>query len=64
MLHFYAIVEFYLFYDGAVNMQIWSLLTRSQYRVFDTQVTAKSGASCIFIAEDLFLYSHRDGLKS
>ena len=34
MLLSYAIVEFYLFYDGAVDMQIWA--------VSDTQVTVKA----------------------
>ena len=47
MLLSYAIVEFYLFYDGAVEMQIWALLKRSQCRVSDIQMTVKaSGASC------------------
>ena len=46
----YAIVEFYLLYDGAVDMQIRSLLTRSQCRVADTQVTVKAcGPLVIFI---------------
>ena len=30
------------FYDVAVDMQVWSLLTRSQCRVSDTQVTVKA----------------------
>ena len=38
----YATVDFYLFYDGAAYMQIWTLLTRSQSRVSDTQVTIKT----------------------
>ena len=35
MLFFYAVVDFYFFYDVAVDMQIWALLTRSQWRVSD-----------------------------
>ena len=31
-----AIVDFYLFYDGPVDMPIWFLLTRSQCSVSDT----------------------------
>ena len=31
-----------LFYDGPYDMQIWCLRTRSQCRVFDTQVTFKA----------------------
>ena len=42
MLLFSAIVDFYLFYDGAVDMQIWALLTRSQSRFSDTQVIVKA----------------------
>ena len=38
---FFAMVDFYLFYDGVVDMQIWALLTRSQCRVSDTQVTVR-----------------------
>ena len=36
-----AIVNFYLFYDGSFDMQIWTLLTRSQCRVSDIQVIVK-----------------------
>ena len=36
MLHSYVIIDSYLFYDGAVDMQIWALLTKSQCRVYDT----------------------------
>lgn len=39
MLLSYAVVGFYLSYDGATGMQICVLLTRSQCRVSDTQVT-------------------------
>ena len=42
MLNSYAIVDIYLFYDGAVDMQIWALLTRKQCRVSDTKVTDKA----------------------
>ena len=42
MLLSYSIADFYLLYDGAVDMPIWALLTRSQCKVFDTQVTVKA----------------------
>ena len=41
MLLSYTIVDFYLFYNGAVDMQIRAL-TRSQCKVCDTQVTVKA----------------------
>ena len=37
-----TIVDFHLFYDGAVDIQIWALLTKSQCKVSDTQVTVKA----------------------
>ena len=37
-----SIVDFHLFYDGAVDIQIWAFLTRSQCKVSDTQVTVKA----------------------
>ena len=37
-----AIVDFDLFYDEPVDMQMWVSLTRSQCRVPDTQVTVKA----------------------
>ena len=48
MLHSYAIVEFYLFYDMSVDMQIWAFLSRSQCRVSDTQVTDKASWPLVF----------------
>ena len=42
MLLSYTIVDFHLFYDGAVDIQIWALLTSSQCEVSDTQVTVKA----------------------
>ena len=41
MLLSYATVDFHLFYDVAVDMQIWALLTRSKCRASDTRVTVK-----------------------
>ena len=38
-----AIVDFHLFYEGRVDVQIWTPLTRSQYlRVSVTQVTLEA----------------------
>ena len=36
------VVDFHLFYDGAVDIKIGALLTRSQCKVSDTQVTVKA----------------------
>ena len=38
----YATIDFNLFYDGAVDMQIWALLTRGQGKNHDTKVTVKN----------------------
>ena len=37
-----TIVDFHLFYDEDVDIQIWPLLTKSQCKVSDTQVTIKA----------------------
>ena len=37
-----TIVDFHLLYDGAVDIQIRALLTRSQWKVSETQVTVKA----------------------
>ena len=42
MLPSYTMVDFRLFYDGPVDIQLWALLTRSQCKVSDTQVTVKA----------------------
>ena len=42
MLLSYTIIDFHLFYDGAVDIQIRAPLTRSQCKVSDTQVTVKA----------------------
>ena len=43
MLLSYTIVDFYFYYNnGAVDMQICTLLTRIQCKVSDTQVTVKA----------------------
>ena len=41
MLLTYSIVDFHLFYDGAVDIQKLDLLTRSQCKVSDAQVTVR-----------------------
>ena len=43
-----TIVDFHLFYDGAVDIQIRALLTRSQCKVSDTQVTVKAHGPLVF----------------
>ena len=37
-----ATVDFYILYDGPVDMQIRDLLKRSEFRVSDTQVIVRS----------------------
>ena len=41
-------VDFHLFYDGAVDIQKWALLTRSQCKVSDTQVTVKAHGPLVY----------------
>ena len=43
-----TIVDFHLFYDGVVDIQIWALLTRSECEVSDTQVTVKACGSLVY----------------
>ena len=54
MLLSYTIVDFHLFYDEAVDIQIWAPSTRSQCKVCDTQVTVKAcgplvNISCFYV---------------
>ena len=42
MLLSYTIIEFHLCYNGAVDIQIWAPLTRSQCKVSDIQVTVQA----------------------
>ena len=42
MLLSYTIIDFHLFYDGAVDIQIWDPRTRSQCIVSDTQACGRS----------------------
>ena len=45
-----SIVDFHLFYDGLVVMQLRTLLTRSPCRVSDTQITVKAHVPLVFRA--------------
>ena len=49
MLLSYTIVDFHLFYDGAVDIQICTLLTRRQCKGCDTQVTVKACGPLVII---------------
>ena len=51
MLLSYTIVDLYLLYGGAVDMQIRAHLTRSQCKVSDTQVTVKACGPLVFLAD-------------
>ena len=57
MLLTYSIVNFHLFYDGAVDIQMWALLTRSRCKVSDTQVTVKGVGLLLRITTQF--YSHK-----
>ena len=51
MLLSYTKVDFHLFYDAVVDIQIWAPLTRSQCKVSDTQVTIKACGSLVLIVD-------------
>ena len=53
MLLSYTIIDFHLFYDGAVDIQIWAPPTRSQCKVCDTQVTVKACGPLVFLEAKL-----------
>ena len=53
MLLSYTMVNFDLFYDGAVDIKIWAPLTRSQCKVSDTQVTVKACGPLVFFFNQL-----------
>ena len=57
MLLSYTIVDFYLLYGGAVDMQIRALLTRSQCKVSDTQVTVKACGPLVSLADVFEMFS-------
>ena len=46
-----AIVDFYLFYDGSDELQIWTLLTRNQCWVSDTQVIINARGPLFYFQE-------------
>ena len=48
MLLSYTIVDFHLFYDGAVDIQIWAPLTKNQCKVSGTQVTVKACGPLVY----------------
>ena len=50
MLLSYTIVDFYLFNNGAVDMQMYALLTRTQCKVSNTQVTVKACGPLVGLA--------------
>ena len=64
MLLSYTIVDFHLFYDEAVDINICAPLTRSQCKVCDTQVTVKVCGSLVS-ARDRYseVESTGDGLR-
>ena len=49
-----TIVDFHLFYDGAVDMQICAFLKRHQCKVSDTQVTAKACRPLAMLCDSRF----------
>ena len=51
-----ATVDFYLFYDGHLDMQIEVLLTRSQCRVSVTQVSVKAHGPLIIVSLSCRIY--------
>ena len=56
MLFSDTIIDFHLFYDRAVDIQIWALLTRSQCKVSVTQVIVKARGLLFLWASHISLY--------
>ena len=55
MLLSYRIVDFDFYYNnGAVDMQMCTLLTRIQWKVSDTQVTVKACGPLVYAKAFLF----------
>ena len=52
-----AIVDFNLFYDGSIDMQIRSLLTRSPLGVSDTQITVMACVPFVHILINIYFDS-------
>ena len=52
-----AIVDFYLFSDGPVDIHVWALLIRSQSRIFDTQATVQAHGPPVKVPFFLFFTS-------
>ena len=48
MLLSYTIVDVHLYYDGAFDIKMWALLTRSQCQISDTQVTVKACGPLVY----------------
>ena len=44
-----AVVDFYVFYEGAVDTQRWGLLTRSQCIVSNTHMTVKAFGPLVIV---------------
>ena len=63
MLFSHAIVDFHLFYDGAVDMQIWSLLTRRWLKLTEQDKTGTQLIAFIHWIKDLSLESVHWNLK-
>ena len=63
MLLSYTLVDFHLFYDGAIDIQIWAPPTRCQCKVCDTQVSVKACGPLVNIVKvfplfDEFLFEN------
>ena len=63
MLFSHAIVDFHLLYDGAVDMQIWSLLTRRWLKLTEQDKTGTQLIAFIHWIKDLSLESMHWNLK-
>ena len=63
-----TIVDFHLFYDGVVEIQIWAFLTRSQCKVSDTQVTVKACGPLVLQVlskecKNIAFFDNRDSIR-
>ena len=58
-----AIVDFYLYYDGPVDMQIQALLTRILCRISDTRMTVEDRGSLVYQREEINTQMYKNNVK-
>ena len=58
-----AIVDFYSYYDGPVDMQIQALLTRILWRISDTRMTVEDPGPLVYQREEINIQMYKNNVK-